>query len=60
MELAKVNFKKGMSDLKRERDDLTKKTNKSPEEESRIVALDNEINRLTQFVQDLRNRKLLK
>jgi tetratricopeptide (TPR) repeat protein len=60
MELAKVNFKKGMSDLKRERDDLTKKTNKSTEEESRIVALDNEINRLTQFVQDLRNRKLLK
>ncbi len=60
MELAKVNFKKGMSDLKRERNDLSKKINKSTEEESRIVALDNEINRLTQFVQDLRNRKLLK
>ena len=60
MDLAKVNFKKGMNDLKRERDDLTKKINKSSEEENRIVALDNEINRLTQFVQDLRNRKLLK
>ena len=60
MDLAKSNFKKGMTDLKRERDDLTKKTTKTRAEEDRIVALDNEIIRLTQFVQDLRNRKLLK
>lgn len=59
MELAKTNFKKGMNDLKSERNDLTKKINKSPEVESRIVALDNEIIRLTQFVQELRNRKKL-
>ncbi len=60
MDLAKVNFKKGMTDLKRERNDLMKKITKTPAEENRIVALENEIIRLTQFVQDLRNRKLLK
>lgn len=60
MDLAKANFKKGMIDLKRERDDLTKKINKTTEDENRIVALDNEINRLKQFVQNLRNRNLLK
>jgi tetratricopeptide (TPR) repeat protein len=60
MDLAKSFFKKGMNDLKRERDDVSKKITKTPAEEDRIIALDNEINRLTKFVQDLRNRKLLK
>jgi hypothetical protein len=59
MDLAKVNFKKGMNDLKRERTDLSRKPSKSSAEESRILALDNEINRLNQFVQDLKKRKLL-
>jgi len=57
---AKDNFKKGMTDLKNERQDLTNKQNKSPEDENRIIALENEINRLTLFVQDLKNRNLLK
>lgn len=59
MDLAKVNFKKGMNDLKRERVDLMKKTTKTTAEENRIVALENEIKRLTQFVQDLKKRRLL-
>ncbi len=60
MDLAKLYFKKGMNDLKLERNDLSKKITKTPAEEDRIVALDNEIIRLTQFVQNIRNRKLLK
>jgi len=59
MDLAKVNFKKGMNDLKRERVDLMKKSTKTTAEENRIVALENEIKRLTQFVQDLKKRRLL-
>jgi len=56
---AKKYFKKGMKDLKREREDLINKTTKSPDDESRIIALDNEVNRLTQFVKDLKKRNLL-
>ena len=56
---AKKYFKKGMNDLKREREDLMNKTTKSPDDESRIIALDNEVNRLTQFVKDLKKRNLL-
>ena len=56
---AKKYFKKGMNDLKKEREDLMNKTNKSSDDESRIIALDNEVNRLTQFVKDLKKRNLL-
>jgi tetratricopeptide (TPR) repeat protein len=57
---AKEYFKKGMSDLQKERADLIKKTPKTTEEDSRIIALESEITRLTQFVQNLKQLKQLK
>jgi len=56
---AKYFFKKGMNDLRNELENLLKKSDKTNEDELRINALQQEINRLRLYVQDMKNKKLI-